>query len=463
MIDAQAFSSNSGVSEALLDTFPPDAPINVLLGHLREQGACSVFSPEHQALATLFFSQRPQGKGLIFPTAWKILGALPRPVSERSVDILFVDNCRRHAHIQQAAARGLARDFAVGWLTHPIKKRKQAAEIPELRFFDPLFDLAPSAGPVAPDGGEEAALEVWRRTVKGNKIPWFTRPILSMNRQLRARASAFLLRRKVRAVVLGSDGEQIGSAVGAAAGTLGLPVLVLQHGTHNLHNYFGVSSRLMCWSHMGKTHVEEATRAFGVGRVPQLKVDVVGGILQVEDLPSPDGPVVLFLDQVSRYGDQIWGSLWIEESRRWLSYLGRELKGRARLILRTHPGYEPSPSQLPEGAEVSSGLSLKQDLQRASVVLAMNSTAGLEAGAMGRPPFFFRDPNMVWLGSLAPLENLIVSSMEETAEKIRPLLESSGAWSAAAAQARSLCREYLGDPEHTVENLQACIRSEVSA
>ena len=89
----------------------------------------------------------------------------------------------------------------------------------------------------------------------------------------------------------------------------------------------------------------------------------------------------------------------------------------------------------------------------------MNSTAGLEAGAMGRPAYFLRGPGMVWLGSLSPLNALVVSSPDELTARVEPLLQDPVRWRAAADEAGSLCRSYLGAPDTTVAVMEAAIRA----
>lgn len=430
-----------------LDSYPADAAIRGFHERMARAGEASVFSAEHVEVSTAFLSRRPVWKGPVFLAGWRTLGFL-KTFEAPKLDVLVVENCRRTVREMSEVATRLSEHFQVGWFTSPVKrwKRKVPAGVIAL---DPVWSLG---GAFPREGLEIGESQV---DVKG----WKGSLLRRMNCELDRRAVEFIRQTGARVVLLGSDGEQFGMALGAAAGRAGARVLVFQHGTQNFHNNWGTSDTLLCWSEMVKESVEGAVGVSGLIRKPPLHVEVVGGISSVsESVPPEDGPV-LFLDQASRYGDQMWGEQWLSRSAEWLRPLaGLNVLRRIRL----HPGASPERKRALDGWELSQEASFADDILRSRILITMNSTAGLQGGATGRPVIFLRGEGLVWLGSLEAVAELVVHSPEELFSRVSKLLEDPGYFAFYAQQSAALCRAYLGFPGVAPARIESFIQKILS-
>ncbi len=96
-------------------------------------------------------------------------------------------------------------------------------------------------------------------------------------------------------------------------------------------------------------------------------------------------------------------------------------------------------------------------MEKAKVVITMNSTAGLETGAMGRPIVFMWSPDMVWLNSMAPLKELFVRSKEELVLRLKCLLNQLDFYQQYKDKCVNLSANNLGFPNKAEKSLRVLI------
>ena len=93
----------------------------------------------------------------------------------------------------------------------------------------------------------------------------------------------------------------------------------------------------------------------------------------------------------------------------------------------------------------------------------MNSTAGVEAGALGQPVVFFCSPEMVWLNSMAPLKALFVRSPDELVLRVSQLLNDPGFYQTYTDRSVYLCFRHLGLHKNAVDALVSIFLEEEQA
>lgn len=95
--------------------------------------------------------------------------------------------------------------------------------------------------------------------------------------------------------------------------------------------------------------------------------------------------------------------------------------------------------------------------------VTMNSTAGVEAGAMGRLVIFLWSPQIVWLNSMAPLKAFFVRSPDELVLRVSQLLNDPGFYQTYTDRSVHLCCRHLGLHENVVDALVAIFLEEEQA
>ena len=276
---------------------------------------------------------------------------------------------------------------------------------------------------------------------------------------MRLERCRWLMKRlRPKSVILGFDSVEFAGAVAISGYEQQAEVMVLQHGVLNPVTVYSLATRIGCWSKDTCEYVQALQISPQTRRTPELKADVVGAIHAPERLSSlVDRKGVLFLGQWADYTYWQWGGRSARAILHWLNQLQKSFPA-VEWRFRPHPA--ANPRDVPAGWIVSDYKSLRDDLECASVTITMNSTSGVEAGAMGRPVIFLWSPEMVWLNAMASLKALFVRSPDELVLRVGRLLNDPDFYQTYTDISMHLCSRHLGLHKNAVDTLVSIFLSE---
>lgn len=433
------------------DRFPEGSLIGRFLGLLHRQAAVEVFSDSHILLSRAVLSNSFPGKSVGFLGIWLLADfrRCLRPARHVHLSRLVVANCRRINHLLEKHYLAGPSASDAGWLGSPTKRRGIKETYSQVKALDVCRDLA-----VAPSEWMAMCRETLRlrralkTTFQTTLEPEAKQLIerlsgfdLLMHCNLMVRAERLHARCGAPDLLLGSDSEIFGMAMARAAHRTGSKVGCLQHGTLNEHNLYGTCDHMLVWSTSIEDYIE--ARLDQGHRQPALKTEVFGSIHSIQPQPVASKPPqrILFLDQDTPFGRRMWSRRWIDKLNDWLAKLP-EQAGNLEFHYRDHPSKKEA--CLPAGWLSSPQTNLEAALKEADIIITMNSTAGIEAGASGQAVIFLTGADLVWLGSMQNLTPCFVLTPEELLDRITQLTDSSTDYEQYRKTCAKLCSDYLG-------------------
>jgi|GEM_PF-5698283 len=452
------------------DYFPPDAMDRHLPEVCAQIAGYHVFSWEYYCLMLEHFRfYRP-------PHLVSILSGLVKDfLSDLSMvflkqrhrlnnaDCLIVSNVSHNRLTLMETARHLAQcGKTVAWYGPPI------IEAVDETYARNLVDLG--SYPVSRWGLPRDILELWlslptalyRGVILSHRIRKAYATIAKINVRVSALQCAlhwmrlercrWLMRRlRPKSVILGFDFDEFAGAVAITGYEQQAEVMVLQHGVLNPVNVDSLATRIGCWSEDTSEYVQKLQISSQTRRKPDMKADVIGAIHVIERLTTlADRKSVLFLGQWTDYSPWQWGRRSEIAVLHWL----RQLQNSSPSVewrFRHHPG--ANRRDVPPGWVVTDFNSIRDDLECASVAITMNSTSGVEAGAMGRPVIFIWSLEMVWLNAMAALKELFVRSPDELVLRVDRLLKDPDFYQTYTELSMHLCSHHLGLHKNAADSL----------
>jgi len=400
---------------------------------------------------------------------WSII--YKRQLQVQKVDLLVVSNIpHTHAVLKNLALALATNGQKVAWYGFPI------AEAGEAEYLGNITDL--SASRSSQWGSAMDSLRLWLSLPSKLMKSW----VLSHKSHLAYRSIAkvavklpllkcvlhsitlercrWLMRSLMpKQVIIGFEMNNFGGGMAIAGYEQQAEVTVLQHGLFNPVSV-DIATTIACWSTEGYEYLETLDKSAQIRRIPSFNAPVIGTIHHLEQLPSPvEQQTVLFLEQWSNYTDWQWGQSGRIRVHDWLYYLQNtitETIPETEWRVRYRPGWYGK-NQLEGWLKTNSAESLRENVEKAKVVITMNSTAGLETGAMGRPIVFMWSPDMVWLNSMAPLKELFVRSKEELVLRLKCLLNQLDFYQEYKDKCVNLSANNLGFPNKAEKSLRVLI------
>jgi hypothetical protein len=258
-------------------------------------------------------------------------------------------------------------------------------------------------------------------------------------------------------ILLGFDFEIVAGAIAIAGHKQNARITVLQHGVLNPIQADSMATTIACWTEDSCRYVEELQKSSRMHRIPKIKTETVGTVHMNTPLPLLLGrKTILLLNQWHSRTYWQWGKRCTTAVCNWLNYLQTRVQG-AEWCVRSHPNANDSDCPGSGWTKTDLTKDLKDDVAKATVVLTMNSTAGVEAGAMGRPVIFMWSPEIMWFNSMTQLKELFVCSPQELASRVNLLLSDEEFYKSYADKCVSLCRTYLGFPKKAADSLVSMV------